>query len=377
VQAAETSTLSALRTQEEALLKLANQLREAAHSEISTLQATEGRLLAVVQHSTARLKAIQAQRQQQQEQVAELLQNPENLMQLVLSGGYVMCAGGAVATAAAVYAASRIGSGPGRSAQGATGSGAAAGGSPSSSMNGGGAAGSAGAAGGVGGPLGRGVPGRVPVVAAAAIQGAVATAVEKDSRTSSGGKGGNTKWRSLLMSSIDDVPPFGLPSVSELPGQLSQLLASDNGSMISHLHSKAAEAAAATQVLHVLQQQEAEAAVKSAELAANSLAAEKKLVQAVRSEATAAGRLLQVEHAAMAAAESDRRSSSSSGGGGGRVDVGMRQELEAARRQLEESVAARTAAQTELQALKDALAQEQKQVRDMQQCRSPPIFVCV
>lgn len=59
VQAAETSTLSGLRDQEEALLRLANQLKEAAHSEISSLQATEGRLVAVVEHSTQRLKSMQ------------------------------------------------------------------------------------------------------------------------------------------------------------------------------------------------------------------------------------------------------------------------------------------------------------------------------
>jgi hypothetical protein len=44
-----------------------------------------------------------------------------------------------------------------------------------------------------------------------------------------------------------------------------------------------------SQVLHVLQQQEAEAAVKSAELAASSFSAEKRLAHAVRAEAQAAG----------------------------------------------------------------------------------------
>jgi hypothetical protein len=178
------------------------------------------------------------------------------------------------------------------------------------------------------------------------------------SSSRSSGDGSKSKWRSLLTSSIDEVAPFGLPTVAELPAQLSQLLdSSDDGDMMSHLHSRAAEAAAATQVLHALQQQEAEAAVKSAELAASSLAAERKLAAAVKSEATAAGRLLQAEHAATTG---DRAVSTS---WGSRVDVATKQQLEAARQQLEESVAARAAAQAELQELKAALTKEQKQVR--------------
>lgn len=69
MQAAESSTLSALRHQEESLLQLAAQLKEAAHSEISSLQDTEGRLMGVVRTSTARLQGMQAQRQQQAQQV--------------------------------------------------------------------------------------------------------------------------------------------------------------------------------------------------------------------------------------------------------------------------------------------------------------------
>ncbi len=69
MQAAESSTLSALRLQEESLLQLAAQLNEAAHSEISSLQATEGRLRSVVQHSSARLRRMQAEHKQQTAQV--------------------------------------------------------------------------------------------------------------------------------------------------------------------------------------------------------------------------------------------------------------------------------------------------------------------
>lgn len=367
MQAAESSTLAELRTQEEVLLKLANQLKEAAHTEISSLQATEGRLLAVVQHSTARLKEMHAQRQQQHAQIADLLHNPEHLMQLVLSGSYVMYAGGAIATAAAVYAASRMGNGPTSNAQAAGGSSAASGGAAGSSMGSSGAAGAAGGApsptGGVGGPLGRGVPGRVPVVAAVTMQGSAAAPPGKDSRQdmaiSSSSSNGKSKWRSKLMSSIDEVAPYGLPSVAELPAQLSQLLASDEGGMMSHLHSKAAEAAAATQVLHALQQQEAQAAVKSAELAASSLAAEKKLAAAVQTEATAAGRVLQAEHAVQTAAVANGRNGN---GHDARVYAAVQRQLQAARQQLDESVAARTAAQNELRELKVALTREQKQV---------------
>jgi hypothetical protein len=69
---------------------------------------------------------------------------------------------------------------------------------------------------------------------------------------SSNSRANSSKWRSLLMSSIDEVAPYGLPSVSELPSQLSQMLASDQGGMMSHLHDKAAQAAATTQVRRLL-----------------------------------------------------------------------------------------------------------------------------
>lgn len=203
-------------------------------------------------------------------QVQELLHNPESLVQLVLSGGYIMYAGGAVATAAAVFAAGKIGANS-INAQAATGGGgAAAGGSSGSVGAGGGAAGAGGApAGGAGpspvgagpSPVGRGMP----VVAAAAMQGSsVAARPEEDSRDrhasgsssssygSSSSRANSSKWRSLLLSSIDEVAPYGLPSVSELPSQLSQMLASDQGGMMSHLHDKAAQAAATTQVRRLL-----------------------------------------------------------------------------------------------------------------------------
>lgn len=129
---------------------------------------------------------------------------------------------------------------------------------------------------------------------------------------------------------------------------------------MSHLHSKAAEAAAASQVLHALQQQEADAAVKSAELAVCSLSAERRLAQAVESEAYAAGRLLQIEHAAVSNAGSPRDGRH---GQQAQLDARLQQKLREARQQLEASVAARAAVQTEVQGLKTALAKEQKQVR--------------
>jgi hypothetical protein len=160
---------------------------------------------------------------------------------------------------------------------------------------------------------------------------------------------------------MDDTSQ-GLPSVAELPEQMKQLLDSDNTGMMSHLRDKAAEAAAATQVLHVLQQQEAQAVVKSAELAASSLAAERRLAEAVRAEAQAAGVLLEVEQAAKVGSHS-RSSNGRSSNSRGRGDTAVMSQLETARKQLEESAAARAAAQAQLQELKSALAREQKQVR--------------
>jgi hypothetical protein len=189
----------------------------------------------------------------------------------------------------------------------------------------------------------------------------VAGPEQESRRAGSNSGGGSSKWRSLLQSSFDDAGQ-GLPSVAELPEQMKQLLDSDNTGMMSHLHNKAAEAAAATQVLHVLQQQEAHAVVKSAELAASSLAAERRLAEAVRAEAQAAGVLLEVEQAAKVGAHS-RSSNDRSSNGGGRVTKAVVSQLETARRQLEESAAARAAAQAELQELKSALTREQKQVR--------------
>lgn len=139
------------------------------------------------------------------------------------------------------------------------------------------------------------------------------------------------------------------------------MLASDQGGMMSHLHDKAAQAAAATQVLHVLQQQDTEAAVKSAELAARSITAEVKHAEAVRAEAHAAGRLLEVQASAQAQA-GGRGGSTTISGSRGRADVATRQQLETVRRQMEEAVAARSEAQAELQGLRAALTREQKQV---------------
>ena len=49
------------------------------------------------------------------------------------------------------------------------------------------------------------------------------------------------------------------------------------------------------------------------------------------------------------------------------AEVATRQQLEIARRQLDEAVAARSEAQAELQAVKATLAREQKQVRQLGQ----------
>jgi len=392
VQAAESAALAALRTQEETLLRLAAQLREAAHTEISTLQATEGRLLEVVQHSTQRLRLMQAQRQKHHAQISDLLQKPGRLLQLVLSGGYVMYAGGAMATAAAVFAASRLGHSSSSSSRsvsaagadsvtanmhsGGGGVGGANGRGPSSVAPG--AGGSAGGQGGFNAPAGR-MPGRGPVVAAAAVHGSLAapprTAHQEDdlalaadaysssSSSTRNASSSSSKWRSL-MSSVDTKVPTALPQASELPAHLSQLLASDSTGVMGHLQHKAVEAAAATQVLHMLQQQDADVAVKSAELAASSLAAEKKLAEAVRCEAQAAGQLLQLEQAAKAPAGSISisRNSSSRSQALKLAGKAMQQQLSAARRQLEETTTARAAAQAEVEDLKAALLQEQSQV---------------
>lgn len=402
VRAEESDALAALRKQEEALLALASQLKEAAHTEISTLQATEGRLLSVVQHSTQRLRSMQVQRQQQREQVAELLHNPQQLVQLVLSGGYIMFAGGAVATAAAVFAATQA------SFSIAAGGGGGLGGSGGSS----GFGGSSGSAGGPPGTGGAGAPACGPVATAAAARaGGMVTSLsrERQSDGDDSDSGSSSRWRSRMATSNLDDLGGALPSVSELPRQLSALLSSDSDSgMSSHLHVKAAQAAAATQVLHALQQQEAQAAVKSAELAASSLEVEKRLAVAVRSEAEAAQQLLSVEQAAREAAgeaeavlASGRWSSAGSGAsvpasgrwaaytsvrqGDGVVTstsssngsspsspdarirlAEMQEQLSAAARQLAASTSARAAAEGELRALKLTLLQEQQQVRCLQ-----------
>lgn len=389
MQAAESAALAALRTQEETLLRLATQLREAAHTEISTLQATEGRLLEVVQHSTQRLRLMQAQRQKHHAQISALLQKPGQLLQLVLSGGYVMYAGGAMATAAAVFAASRLGhSGSSRSVSaagadsvavnmhsGGGGAGGSNGHGPSSVAPG--AGGVAGGPGGYNAPAGR-MPGRGPVVAAAAVHGSLAApprptqqeddlalAADAYSSRSTSTKNANSssKWRSL-MSAVDTKVPTALPQASELPAHLSQLLASDSTGVMGHLQHKAVEAAAATQVLHMLQQQDADVAVKSAELAASSLTAEKKLAEAVKVEAQAAGQLLQLEQAANVPAGriSPSRNSSSRSQALKLAGKAMQQQLSAARKQLEETTTARAAAQAEVEGLKAALLQEQSQV---------------
>lgn len=77
----------------------------------------------------------------------------------------------------------------------------------------------------------------------------------------------------------------------------------------------------------------------------------------------AAGRLLEVEQSVQAAVNGN----GSSSGSRFRADVATRQQLEIARRQLDEAVAARSEAQAELQAVKATLAREQKQVRQLGQ----------
>lgn len=421
VHAAEEDAMEALRTQEELLRNLAGQLKEAAHSEISRLRAAEGRLLTLVQHSTQRLKAMHAQHLQQHAQLAELLHNPEQLLQLLLSGGYLLHAGGAVATAAAVFAAGRLTF----SIQGAVAAPAAAAMAGRvvvcASSSGGSGGANAGGTGGDGGNGHRGthssaggglpslgssterrlepcsrVSARAPVVAIAAVQGSITAAPSRTSaqieeldegrdadvggddvglrqslpgRSGSKHRSGTSKWRSLLMSTEED--DGSSPTV--LPAHLSELLLSDSqgGSLAQHLHRKAAEAAAATQVLHVLQEQEAEVAVKSAELAASSLAAEQRLAEAVKGEAQAVGQLLEVQQASTAAAAVEGRKKAVSRRGSSKSEAlklattAMQEQLADARVQVEEAVAARAAAQQEVEGLKAALQQEQNQVRDL------------
>jgi hypothetical protein len=90
--------------------------------------------------------------------------------------------------------------------------------------------------------------------------------------------------------------------LNELPA-VSDALTTLTPEVLQQLQLKAAEAAAAAHALHALQQQDAAAAVKSAELAASSLEAERKVAEAMRSEAAAAQQLLEVERAAKEAAE--------------------------------------------------------------------------
>jgi hypothetical protein len=99
------------------------------------------------------------------------------------------------------------------------------------------------------------------------------------------------------------LPPHLLQALlNELPA-VSDALTTLTPEVLQQLQLKAAEAAAAAHALHALQQQDAEAAVKSAELAASSLEAERKVAEAMRNEAAAAQQLLEVERAAKEAAE--------------------------------------------------------------------------
>jgi hypothetical protein len=394
VKLAEDEALNALKSQEESLLRLVSQLRDAAHSEISNLQATEGRLMTFVHASSQRLKAMQQEQQLLHPALSQLLEDPQQLVRLVLSGGFVAFAGGATAGAAAAFAASRDSF---RSAVASSQMARSNSGNASSGGAGAGAAGSAGAASGglAGKPGGSGqADGAGPragvVAAAAAARGGTLVADEREERaeeskqkqqqevplswrraaadaavdqvdqsnSSSAGRDPNwrtnwrsaplptaaemvadaktsssnsssrdpnwrTNWRSTPAVAGAEVPASAATAaaaidadalLARLSPQLLQALLQElpavsdalitlTPEVLQQLQEKAAEAAAAAQALHVLQQQDAEAAVKSAELAASSLEAERKVAEAMRNEAAAAQQLLEVERAAKEAAE--------------------------------------------------------------------------
>lgn len=284
--------MTALKSQEEALLKLASQLKEAAHSEISTLQATESRLLSVIHNSAQRLRTMQHQHQEQQANLQYVMHNAEKLVQAVLSGGFVMVAGGAAATAAAVYAFSRNGF-----SMRAGGGGGASGGS-------GALGGSGGATFGASGAAGRPAAATAAAAATGELYWVGENREEKQKQQTS------SRWSSV------EVPKERLPLASELPQHMAQMMekkpaavgaGSNSSSSIAmqQLQAKAAEAAAAAQSLHSLQQRDADTAVKAAELAASSIEAERRVAEAMRSEALAAQYLLEVERSSKEAAEAN------------------------------------------------------------------------
>lgn len=366
-----------MQSQEEALLKLASQLKEAAHSEISTLQATEGRLLSVIQNSAQRLRSMQHQHQEQQASLNHILLNAERIVQAVLSGGFMMTASGAVISAAAVYAItcnsfSARGSGSSSSSGVGRGSNPAASGGPPAAA------------------------GRPAVAAAATATGELYWVGERRQQKEQQKQcqQQNGRWSSV------GVLSESLPSVSELPGHIAQLLTQQrqpsSGStdgrsspaVMQQLQQKAAEASAAAQALYSLQQQDADAAVKAAELAASSIEAERRVAEAMRSEALAAQQLLQVERAAKEAAEADaqqlsaeltqlkqqlalqhkgwgprRSSGSDSGSKGGGVSMAFLQKpLAEAHERLTAATELRSAAEAELRKISNALLHEQHQV---------------
>lgn len=380
VREAESSALTALQSQEEALLKLASQLKEAAHSEISTLQATESRLLSVIHNSAQRLKTMQHQHHEQQASLNFITHNAERIVQTVLSGGFMMVAGGAAASAAAVYALTRN-------------SFSAHGGSSSSGIG-------RGAGGlGAGGTGGAAAAGRPVATAAAAVAGELYwVGEEREEKQKLQKQQAGGRWSSVI------VPSEPLPLPSELPHHMAQLLteqhqgfgtngSSNSPTAMQRLQQKAAEAASTAQALHSLQQQDADTAVRAAELAASSIEAERRVAEAMRGEALAAQQLLEVERAAKEAAEasaeqlsaevtqlrgqlalqhkgwgpqqqrtsSDDGSRSSSRGGGMGMAV-VQAQLADAHERLAAATQMRSAAEAELREITCALVHEQNQV---------------